>query len=512
MKLRQQVVGLGIVAIALAGLVGGIGLFHVSRLAVSIDDSLALGEALQASQEADMMHDAVRGDVLLALLGAQGGNQAQLTEARAGLQEHTATFGEALARLQALPLPGDVRPIVARVPPVVADYTASAARIVGLAGGDQAAAVAAMPAFQQAFAALEQQMGDQADAIEQHGTVVRQLAEREVRAAQWQVGAALVLATALLLSAALWLSRQLAGPMADAVHVADRLAQGDLTASVQPVGNDETRQLLDAMGRMQTRFGDIVRSVQRNAESVSNASQEIAHGNQDLSSRTEQQASALQQTAASMDELSSTVTQNADNARHANELALRASGVAAQGGEVVGEVVRTMKEIEASSRQIAEIIGVIDSIAFQTNILALNAAVEAARAGEQGRGFAVVASEVRSLAVRSADAARQIKTLILASVQRVETGTGLVDRAGTTMGEVVTAIRHVTDIMREISSASAGQASGVSQVGQAVTQMDRTTQQNAALVEQMAAAASSLKSQSQALVESVAVFRLRSHA
>jgi methyl-accepting chemotaxis protein len=300
--------------------------------------------------------------------------------------------------------------------------------------------------------------------------------------------------------------------MADAVHVADRLAQGDLTASVQPVGNDETRQLLDAMGRMQTRFGDIVRSVQRNAESVSNASQEIAHGNQDLSSRTEQQASALQQTAASMDELSSTVTQNADNARHANELALRASGVAAQGGEVVGEVVRTMKEIEASSRQIAEIIGVIDSIAFQTNILALNAAVEAARAGEQGRGFAVVASEVRSLAVRSADAARQIKTLILASVQRVETGTGLVDRAGTTMGEVVTAIRHVTDIMREISSASAGQASGVSQVGQAVTQMDRTTQQNAALVEQMAAAASSLKSQSQALVESVAVFRLRSHA
>jgi methyl-accepting chemotaxis protein len=275
------------------------------------------------------------------------------------------------------------------------------------------------------------------------------------------------------------------------------------------VGNDETRQLLDAMGRMQTRFGDIVRSVQRNAESVSNASQEIAHGNQDLSSRTEQQASALQQTAASMDELSSTVTQNADNARHANELALRASGVAAQGGEVVGEVVRTMKEIAASSRQIAEIIGVIDSIAFQTNILALNAAVEAARAGEQGRGFAVVASEVRSLAVRSADAARQIKTLILASVQRVETGTGLVDRAGTTMGEVVTAIRHVTDIMREISSASAGQASGVSQVGQAVTQMDRTTQQNAALVEQSTAAAQSLREQATRLAEVVQVFRLR---
>ncbi len=512
MKLRHQVVGLGLVAVALAGLVGGIGLYHVERLSDTIDESLTLGSALQASQEADMMHDAVRGDVLLGLLGAQSKNPAQIAEARAGLKEHAETFNASLARLQALPLPGDVRPIVARVPPVVAAYTDSAARILAQVDQDQAAALAAMPAFQQAFSALERQMGDQGDAIEKHGEGVHAAAEHEVDTARWQVGATLVLAAVLVLSSALWLSRQLSGPMTDAVHVADQLAQGDLTGSVRPVGNDETRQLLDAMGRMQTRIGDIVRSVQRNADSVSSASTEIAQGNHDLSARTEQQASALQQTAASMEQLSSTVTQNADNARQANGLAVRASEVAAQGGEVVGQVVQTMREIEGSSRQIADIIGVIDGIAFQTNILALNAAVEAARAGEQGRGFAVVASEVRNLAVRSAEAAKQIKTLIAASVQRVEQGVGLVDKAGTTMGEVVTAIRRVTDIMGEISAASAGQADGVTQVGQAVTQMDHTTQQNAALVEQMAAAASSLKAQAQALVEAVSIFRLGRHA
>jgi methyl-accepting chemotaxis protein len=256
------------------------------------------------------------------------------------------------------------------------------------------------------------------------------------------------------------------------------------------------------------RMAQAVAAVRASAGSMEVASSEIAQGNQDLSARTEQQASSLQQTASSMEELSSTVKQNADNARQANQLAQSASTVAVQGGEVVAQVVDTMKGINESSRKINDIISVIDGIAFQTNILALNAAVEAARAGEQGRGFAVVASEVRSLAGRSADAAKEIKTLITDSVERVEQGSALVDQAGSTMDEVVASIRRVTDIMGEISAASAEQNSGVAQVGQAVTQIDQATQQNAALVEEMAAAAASLRGQANDLVQNVAVFKV----
>jgi methyl-accepting chemotaxis protein-1 (serine sensor receptor) len=273
-------------------------------------------------------------------------------------------------------------------------------------------------------------------------------------------------------------------------------------------GKDEIAQLLNALHGMQTSLSRVVSHVRQNADSVALASAEIAQGNSDLSARTEQQASALQETSASMEELGSTVQANADNARQANQLAVNASTVAQQGGDVVAEVVSTMKGINDSSKKIADIISVIDGIAFQTNILALNAAVEAARAGEQGRGFAVVASEVRSLAGRSADAAKEIKQLIGTSVERVEQGSTLVDRAGLTMSEVVSAIRRVTDIVGEISAASSEQSAGMAQVGEAVTQMDQATQQNAALVEQSAAAAQSLKQQAQQLVQAVAVFKL----
>ena len=322
------------------------------------------------------------------------------------------------------------------------------------------------------------------------------------------VGSGLAVAAALLVVVSLWLARLLSAPLVMAVDMADRLADGDLTASVRPVGNEETQHLMVALDRMQTHIAGIVRLVQQGAQSVSSASAEIAQGNNDLSARTEQQASALEQTAASMEELNSTVQQNADNARQANQLAVDASAVAAQGGDVVGQVVETMKGINEASRKIGDIISVIDGIAFQTNILALNAAVEAARAGEQGRGFAVVASEVRSLAGRSAEAAKEIKTLINDSVARVEQGTTLVDKAGSTMTEVVGSIRRVTEIMGEISASSVEQSTGVAQVGEAVGQMDQSTQQNAALVEEMAAAASSLKSQANELVQAVAVFRL----
>ncbi len=303
-------------------------------------------------------------------------------------------------------------------------------------------------------------------------------------------------------------SQDLVRATGQAVDHANRIAEGDLSHDLATQRSDEIGQLLNALGRMQGNLRQIVSGVRRNAEGVASSSAEIAHGNNDLSARTEQQASALEETAASMEELSSTVKQNADNARQANQLALSASTVAVSGGEVVNRVVDTMKGINDSSKRIADIIGTIDGIAFQTNILALNAAVEAARAGEQGRGFAVVAGEVRSLAQRSADAAKEIKSLISASVETVEQGTVLVDQAGATMQEVVSSIRRVTDIVGEISAASIEQSAGVSQVGEAVMQMDQATQQNAALVEESAAAAESLKSQATQLVEAVAVFKL----
>ncbi len=303
----------------------------------------------------------------------------------------------------------------------------------------------------------------------------------------------------------LW--RQLGGEPHRAAAVAKAVAEGDLTTPIFVQAGDQ-HSLMARLKTMQQSLGRAVSQVREGSDHVATASAQIAQGNQDLSSRTEQQASALQQTAATMEELGSTVRNNADNAREASQLAQNASTVAVQGGAVVGEVVQTMKGINESSRKIADIIGTIDGIAFQTNILALNAAVEAARAGEQGRGFAVVASEVRSLAQRSADAARQIKGLITASVERVEHGSTLVDRAGQTMTEVVSAIQRVTHIVAEISAASGEQSNGVGQVGEAVAQMDRSTQQNAALVEESAAAAESLRQQATQLVDAVAVFKL----
>ena len=285
------------------------------------------------------------------------------------------------------------------------------------------------------------------------------------------------------------------------------IAAGDLTSEITVQPGDQS-SLMAAMKAMNDSLGRVVTEVRSNAESVSAASSQIAQGNADLSQRTEEQASALEETAASMEQLGSTVQQNAENARQASQLAQGANAVAIKGGEVVGQVVETMKSIKNASEKIVDIIGVIDSIAFQTNILALNAAVEAARAGEQGRGFAVVASEVRSLAGRSAEAAKEIKSLIGASVDRVEVGAQLVDQAGATMAEVVASITRVSDIVSDISAASSEQSQGVAQVGEAVSQMDQVTQQNAALVEESAAAAESLRHQAQRLVQAVAVFRL----
>ncbi|MFY9478781.1 MAG: methyl-accepting chemotaxis protein [Aquabacterium sp.] len=308
------------------------------------------------------------------------------------------------------------------------------------------------------------------------------------------------------------ISRAIANPLELAVQVAKAVADGDLTRETKARGKDEVAQLMDALGQMVARLRTVVSEVRNGVESVSTASSQIAMGNADLSQRTEEQASNLQQTAASMEQLTSTITQNAEAAAQASRLASRASEAARKGGDIVSNVVTTMNDISGSSRQISDIIGVIDGIAFQTNILALNAAVEAARAGEQGRGFAVVAGEVRTLAQRSAQAAKEIKQLIGESVQKVETGVELVSSAGKTMGEIVGEVKRVSDLIGEISAASREQSQGVSQVGDAVQQLDQVTQQNAALVEEAAAAADSMKQQAANLSRVVSVFKVDDHA
>ncbi len=338
-------------------------------------------------------------------------------------------------------------------------------------------------------------------------------ADKVQRSAVFTMTSLAVVAAVLATVLAIWVTRSITRPLHRAVAVAQHVAVGDLTEVVEVSGNDEMAQLLRALKDMNESLGKIVGEVRASTDTITTASSEIAAGNQDLSQRTEEQASSLEETASSMEELTSTVKQNADNARQASQLATSASEIAVKGGAVVGDVVSTMGAISESSKKIADIIGVIDGIAFQTNILALNAAVEAARAGEQGRGFAVVAGEVRNLAQRSAGAAKEIKALIEDSVGKVDSGTKLVDQAGQTMEEVVSSIKRVTDIMAEITAASQEQSSGIEQVNQAVTQMDQVTQQNAALVEEAAAAAESMQQQAQALAQAVAVFKLdASHA
>ena len=309
------------------------------------------------------------------------------------------------------------------------------------------------------------------------------------------------------LALAWYISGDLRRRIGRAATAAEKFAAGDLTHAFEVSGGDEVADMLKAMSTMRGQLSTLVLEVRQNAESVATASAEISQGNADLSSRTEQQASALQQTAASMEQINSTAQNNAENAAQASQLAIQASGVAEEGGRVVDGVVQTMRQIEQASRQVEEIIAVIDGIAFQTNILALNAAVEAARAGEQGRGFAVVAGEVRTLAQRSAEAARQVKQLIATSVERVASGATLVDAAGNTMREVKAAVQRVSDIVGDIAAGSREQMMGVGQVSEAVTNMDQTTQQNAALVEESAAAADSLSQQAEALVRAVVAFQ-----
>ncbi len=381
-------------------------------------------------------------------------------------------------------------------------------------GGDSPEALAAVVADEQSYkgkAAMDSMRALLGQIVQTEQVL---LAQRAREAEQQRTRTDIIIigggVTAALLAGvlAVMLTRNITIPLGDAVTLAKRVAQGDLSSRIEVKGKDETAQLLGALKDMNNALANIVRDVRSGTDTIATASAEISAGNMDLSSRTEQQAGSLEETASSMEELTSTVKQNADNASQARELATSASDIAVKGGNMVAEVVDTMGGINESARKIADIIGVIDGIAFQTNILALNAAVEAARAGEQGRGFAVVATEVRSLAQRSASAAKEIKALIDDSVGKVDAGSKLVDRAGATMEEVVQSVQRVSAIINDIASASAEQRNGIEQVNHAITQMDQVTQQNAALVEQAAAAANAMQDQAAALSDAVRIFKL----
>ncbi|MCP5283546.1 MAG: HAMP domain-containing protein [Burkholderiaceae bacterium] len=444
----------------------------------------------------------------------RGRDAAQLDKYWASFQKHEADVASRTTALaQSLP-PGALRDQALAFG--TAHETMGAGYRRGLeafraAGGDAAAGDAAVKGMDREPTA---KLGELIAAVDAEGVAAAAHADALAQRARTVLLVMESLALVAAIGFAAYYTRRLLRPLLGARDLARRVADGDLTASIVPQGRDEITELTTALRDMQQALARTVQHVRQGAEGVASASTQIAQGNHDLSSRTEQQAGALQQTASTMEELSSTVRHNADNALQAAQLAQGAATVAQQGGAVVDEVVQTMQGIQTSAQKIADIIGTIDGIAFQTNILALNAAVEAARAGEQGRGFAVVAGEVRALAQRSAVAAREIKALITDSVERVEQGNALVGRAGATMKDVVDGVQRVNAIIAEISAASREQSTGVGQIGDAITRIDQGTQQNAALVEESAAAAESLRQQSQALVQAVGVFRLAgdSHA
>jgi methyl-accepting chemotaxis protein len=507
-KILHKMLAAPLLALGLMLVVAAIAAVGMQQLSAAIDD--LTGHYLEARR----ISNAVRLDVTAAraetfrvfsLIG--NFDEARTKAERAAMAKR---FEEATAQLKALDLPGtdEDRPLIEAAAKAIAVYAKKADEAIDMGSGDVNLGLAVMmsaddnfKAAQESLVALGKFVSDAADA---NRAEVTALARTELIV----IAISVILAAALALAVSVVIARRTAATVSAAAKSAEALAGGDLTVQFDTQSKDEIGQLAIALERMRESFGRLIAQIRTGVESVGTASREIAQGNADLSSRTEQQASNLQQTAASMEQMTSAVKQNADAARQANQLAASASQVAAKGGAVVGEVVSTMDQITASSRKIADIIGVIDGIAFQTNILALNAAVEAARAGEQGRGFAVVAGEVRNLAQRSAQAAREIKSLIGESVEKVETGSKLVNDAGQTMSDIVQQVKRVTDLIGEITSSTLEQSNGIGQVNQAVTQLDQMTQQNAALVEQSAAAAESLKEQADRLAKAVAIFKL----
>jgi len=503
---------------ALGAAVSALGIFHMGRISAATDRLYSHEmRALKSVQKAniDLIY-ASRAQMTLLSASTRGERSAGMKELQKSLEDLEARAAEVKVLFDESPEGHKIfQRYEALMPPLkqrMADFVVligkqslDSSQFDGQVGEDSAQLLKDSRALEEVFnsmVAYSDQLAS--ESAEQAGGTYR--ASRLIMVALALAG--VLASVGLGLMVARMLGRQLGGEPAYAAEVVGRIAAGDLTMSVD-ADTARSGSLLHSIRQMQERLVSVVGRIKESSDTIATASGQIASGNHDLSSRTEEQASSLEETAASMEELTSTVKQNADNARQANQLAVSASEVAVRGGSVVNQVVDTMGSINSSSRKIVDIIGVIDGIAFQTNILALNAAVEAARAGEQGRGFAVVASEVRNLAQRSAAAAKEIKVLIDDSVGKVGEGSKQVAEAGRTMEEIVESVKRVTDIMGEISAASHEQTSGIEQISQAITQMDQVTQQNAALVEEASAAAQSLQEQAGALVDAVGVFRIQ---
>ena len=511
MRMRHILFSFGMTGVVFTAIVGAIGSWGVHALGEGLEDTVHATEATQFATLGDMMHEGIRGDVFQALMGGQSGQTEFITQAQKEVDEHGKEFLSHVHELQKMPLDDDIKRDVDALIPVVTRYAETGAEICALASKDVKAASDKLPAFIALFEQLETDQIKVIKAIEANTKTTEQAARTARDHAQWIMICTTALGAILLFAAALsvtrYLMNTLGGEPFTVRKLLHRVASGDLGFHVR-VQPGDTESLMAGLADMVEHLRGTVERVRNNADSVSTASSQVSAGSADLSSRTQDQAAALERSASALEQLSATVGHNADSAVEASQLAQGASTVAAHGGEVVSHLVNTMQDINHSSQKIADIIGVIDGIAFQTNILALNAAVEAARAGEQGRGFAVVAGEVRNLAQRSAEAAREIKTLITTSVERVAAGAEQANQAGSTMQEIVSAISRVNDIIGEISSASREQTAGIAQVADAVNQMDQGTQSNAALVEETAAAAESLSSQANQLAQSVAAFKI----
>ena len=501
-----------LIAMIFAVIIATAGLLAIDNT-TTISDKFAGYFSLQDdASKLDMVHDVIRSDVALALMTLGGDTSLGISNGPAEFEAHGKEMIKLVKSLNRAGVSEELRKKVQIAVTNVERYVALARIIVVAPSVDAAEARARVPEFEKMFQLLEKDLDGVIDDIS-----ATAMALQKSTTESGQVGSRMIELTTMLALVALgfvsWLiGRSIAKPINHAVRVAQAVAAGDLSLQIEAGGKSEMGQLMGALKLMNqslnSKMSQLMGQLRTSGEAIATASRQLVQGNMNLSSRTEEQASTVEETAASIEELSSTVKQNAQNAHEAKELAELASGVAARGGEVVSRVVATMDQIHQSSKKISEIISVIDGISFQTNILALNAAVEAARAGEQGRGFAVVASEVRNLAQRSASAAKEIKGLIGDSVGKVELGSRLVAEAGQTMTETVDSIRRVTALMFDIANASQEQSEGIEQIGQAITQIDDVTQQNAALVEQASAASESLEQQSDGLAELLRAFRL----